>query len=245
MPKRKGRGLDRSRVSIVEAKRRLENARDKMNQDLTDEQYQITAESLRLSAEYLLSRAQTPKEKLEYTRDIMQLGKFYLWKKWQIARLDPQQSSDYMLGKALQAEEDQWKYRDMVLRKQRPIRNALDRLGITHPDDRRPNGFGLKFPEELAPDTRSRQKKEYDAAKRRTVVARIKLNKYAKLVQLKKRKYKADDSNVNKFEEWKNTDKAWKRAIKELQEAEEDEPRKKLAWLESKAPAAKRFNINK
>lgn len=238
MPKRKGRGLDRSRVSIVEAKRRLVKARDKMNQDLTDEQYQNTAESLRLSAEYLLSRAQTPKEKLEYTRDIMQLGKFYLWKKWQIARLDPQQSSDYMLGKALQAEEDQWKYRDMIL--QSPIRNALDRLGIIRPS--RPNGFGLNV--RIKPDTRSRQKKEYDAARKRTVIAQIKLEKYAKMLKTKEARYKANESR-NRFEEWKNTHKAWKRAKRELQEAEEDEPRKKLAWLESKAPAAKRFNINK
>lgn len=243
MPKRKGRGLDRSRVSIVQAKKTIERARDKMNQNLTDEQYQNTAESLRLSAEYLLSRAQTPKEKLEYTRDIMQLGKFYLWKKWQIARLDPQQSSDYMLGKALQAEEDQWKYRDMILRKQRPIRNVLDRLGVTHPDDRRPNGFGLNV--RIKPDTRSRQLKEYGAARKRTVIARIKLEKYTKMLEAKEARYKADDSNMNKFEEWNNTFQAFNRAKRELQEAEEDEPRKKLAWLESKAPAAKRFNINK
>lgn len=238
MPKRKGRGLDRSRVSIVEAKRRLENARDKMNQDLTDEQYQNTAESLRLSAEYLLSRAQTPEEKLEYTRDIMQLGKFYLWKKWQIARLDPQQSNDYMLGKALQAEEDQWKYRDMIL--QKPMRVALDQLGVIRP--RRPNGLGLSI--RIKPDTRPRQLKEYAAARKRTAMARIKLEKYTKMVEVKEKRYQDDDSSVNKFQEWKNTYNAWKRAQRELQEAEEDEPRKKLA-LESKGPAAKRFNINK
>jgi hypothetical protein len=205
-----------------------------MNQDLTDEQYQNTAESLRLAAEYLLSRARTPKEKLEYTRDIMQLGKFFLWKKWQIARLDPQQSSDYMLGKAMQAEEDQWKYRDMIL--QRPLRVALDQLGITRP--RRPSGLGLNI--RIKPDTRSRQLKEYEAAIKRTVIARIKLEKYTKMVEVQERNYKADDHNKDKYEQWKNTHSAWERAKRELQEAEEDEPRKKLA-LESKGPAAKRF----
>ena len=164
MPKRKGRGLDRSLVSIVEAKRRLTSARGKMNQDLTYEQYQDTAESLRLAAEYLLTRARTPKEKLEYTRDIFQLGKFYLWKKWQIARLDTQQSSDYMIGKAMQAEEDQWKYINIIRGQQKPIRDALDRLGIIRP--RRSNGLGLNV--RIKPDTRSRQLKEYAAAKKRT-----------------------------------------------------------------------------
>jgi hypothetical protein len=240
MPKRKGRGLDRSLVSIVEAKRRLTSARGKMNQDLTYEQYQDTAETLRLAAEYLLTRARTPKEKLEYTRDIFQLGKFYLWKKWQIARLDTQQSSDYMIGKAMQAEEDQWKYINIIRGQQKPIRDALDRLGIIRP--RRSNG--LKLSVRIKPDTRSRQLKEYAAAKKRTVIARIKLEKYAKLVKAKEARYKANESR-NRFEEWKNSHKAWKGATRELQEAEADEPRKKLAWLESKGPAAKRFNINK
>jgi len=240
MPKRKGRGLDRSRVSIVEAKRRLTSARGKMNQDLTDEQYQDTAETLRLAAEYLLTRTKNPKEKLEYTRDIMQLGKFYLWKKWTVGRMNLQQSSDYILGKALQAEEDQWTYRNIIRGQQKPIRDALDKLGIIRP--RRSNGLGLNV--RIKPDTRSRQLKEYAAAKKRTVIARIKLEKYAKLVKAKEARYKANESR-NRFEEWKNSHKAWKGATRELQEAEADEPRKKLAWLESKGPAAKRFNINK
>lgn len=243
MSKRKrGMGLDRSRVNIIRAKTTLEKARAKMNQDLTDEQYQNTAESLRLSAEYLLARARTPKEKLEYTRDIMQLGKFYLWKKWNIGRMNPHQSQDYILGKALQAEEDQWKYRDMILQEQRAVRDALDQLGVTHPDDRKSNGLGLSV--RIRPDNRSRQLKEYAAARKRTAMARIKLEKYAKMVKVKEKKYQADKSR-NRFEEWKNSHKAWKRAQRELQEAIEDEPRKKLAWLESKGPAAKRFNINK
>lgn len=238
MPKRKGRGLDRSLVSIVEAKRRLTSARGKMNQDLADDQYQDTAESLRLAAEYLLTRARTPKEKLEYTRDIFQLGQFFVWKKWTVGRMNLKQSSDYMIGKAMQAEEDQWKYINIIRGQQKPLRGALDRLGITHPDDKRPNG--LKLNVKIKPDTRSRQKKEYDDARKRTVIARIKLEKYAKLVKAKEAWYKANESR-NRFEEWKNSHKAWQRATRELQEAEADEPRKKLAWLESKGPTAKGF----
>jgi len=241
MSKRKrGRGLDRTLMRIVQAKRSLDKARADINLNLSDERYQNTAEAIRKAAEFLLRHADTPKKKLEYTRDIMQLGKFFVWKKWTIDTMDAQQSRDYMLGRAIQAEEDQWKYRDMILQQQKPLRDALDQLGIAHPDDRRPNGFGLSV--RIRPDTRSRQEKAYAAAKKRTAIAQIKLEKYTKAKEIRQKRYE-DAPNRNKFEEWKNTHKAWEKATKELQEATEDEIRKKLEWLESKsdAPAAKGF----
>ena len=234
--------MNRTLQRITQAKMSLDKARADINLDLSDERYQNTAEAIRKAAEFLLVHANTPQEKLEYTRDIIQLGKFFVWKGWNVGTLNPQQSRDYMMGKAMQAEEDQWKYINIIRKQQKPIRDALDQLGVTHPDDRRPNGFGLKFPEELTPDTRSRQKKEYDDAKKRTIVARIKIEKYAKSKQFRQRRYEAAPTR-NKLEEWKNTHKAWEKAKRELQEALEDEPRKKLAWLESKsdAPVAKGF----
>lgn len=241
MSKRKrGRGMNRTLQRITQAKMALDKARADINLDLSDERYQNTAEAIRKAAEFLLVHASTPQEKLEYTRDIIQLGKFFVWKGWNVGTLNPQQSRDYMIGKAMQAEEDQWKYINIIRKQQKPIRDALDQLGVTHPDDRRPNGFGLSV--RIRPDTRSMQLKAYAAAKKRTAMAEIKLKKYAKAKDILQKRYETAP-NRNKFEEWKNTHKAWEKAKRELQEALEDEPRKKLAWLESKsdAPAAKGF----
>jgi len=241
MSKRKrGRGMNRTLQRITQAKMSLDKARADINLDLSDERYQNTAEAIRKAAEFLLVHASTPQEKLEYTRDIIQLGKFFVWKGWNVGTLNPQQSRDYMIGKAMQAEEDQWKYINIIRKQQKPIRDALDQLGVTHPDDRRPNGFGLSV--RIRPDTRSMQLKAYAAAKKRTAMAEIKLKKYAKAKDILQKRYETAP-NRNKFEEWKNTHKAWEKAKRELQEALEDEPRKKLAWLESKsdAPAAKGF----
>ena len=232
--------MNRTLQRITQAKMSLDKARADINLDLSDERYQNTAEAIRKAAEFLLVHASTPQEKLEYTRDIIQLGKFFVWKGWNVGTLNPQQSRDYMIGKAMQAEEDQWKYINIIRKQQKPIRDALDQLGVTHPDDRRPNGFGLSV--RIRPDTRSMQLKAYAAAKKRTAMAEIKLKKYAKAKDILQKRYETAP-NRNKFEEWKNTHKAWEKAKRELQEALEDEPRKKLAWLESKsdAPAAKGF----
>ena len=99
--------MNRTLQRITQAKMSLDKARADINLDLSDERYQNTAEAIRKAAEFLLVHANTPQEKLEYTRDIIQLGKFFVWKGWNVGTLNPQQSRDYMMGKAMQAEEDQ------------------------------------------------------------------------------------------------------------------------------------------
>lgn len=239
MPKR-GRGLDKTLIRLPRIKRRLEFSLRKISGEFDGAEYQFLAETIRKDLDTLLEYAKTPEDKLRYTQYIFKLGQFYLWKPWKVGTLSDAKSREYVLGKAMQAEQDQYKYVDVVNNRARVAKNkrdVLDALGATKMfQPRKPSPLTVRIPKQ----TGSRELKEYKAARKRCTIAEIKVQKYLKLVQVKERSYRADDSNKNKYEQWKNSHSAWKKAVLELDSANRDLPVKKAAYERSKQPKAPR-----
>lgn len=239
MPKR-GRGLDKTLVRLPRIKRRLEFSLRKISGEFHDSEYRFLAENIRNDLDTLLQYAKTPEDKLRYTQHIFKLGQFYLWKPWKVGTLSVAQSREYILGKAMQAEQDQWKYQKVVQQRRRVAqnkRNALDVLGATTMfQERTPSSLTVRIPK----NTDSRELKEYKDARKRSAIAEIKVNKYLKLTKVKEKSYKADDNNKDKYEQWKNSYSAWKKAVAELDSANTDLPVKKAAYERSKQPKAPR-----
>lgn len=239
MPKR-GRGLDKTLVRLPRIKRRLEYSLNRLDSDFDPSEYAFLAETVRKDVDILLKYAKTPEEKLEYTRYIFKLGQLYLWKPWKIGTLSDAKGRDYILGKAMQAEQDQWKYQSVVRERSRVAENrqaALEALGATKMFQKpKPSGLSVRIPK----ITESRELREYKEARKRVIIAKGKLDKYLKAVQVKEKRYKADDSNRDKYEQWKNTYRAWRKAQAELHDATRDEAVKKKIYEESKQPRAPR-----
>lgn len=237
MPKR-GRGLDKTLIRLPRIKKRLAFSMRKISGEFEDAEYQFLAETIRKDVDTLLEYAKTPEEKLRYTQYIFKLGQFYLWKPWKVGTLSDAQSREYVLGKAMQAEQDQWNYRSVVQERRRVAENkreALDVLGATTMfQEPKPSDLKVRIPK----NADSRQLKEYKDARKRCAIAEIKVNKYLKLTKVKETSYRADDSNKNKYEQWKNSYKAWKKATAELESANRDLPLKKEAYESSKQPKA-------
>ena len=242
MPKR-GRGLDRTLMSLPRIKRRLAYSLKRLDGDFADSEYTFLAETVRNDTDTLLKYAKTPEEKLKYTQYIFKLGQLYLWRPWKIGTLPDAKGRDYILGKAMQAEEDQWKYQSIVRQRERVAQNkqdALDALGAASMfQERKPSGLTVRIPK----NTDSRELREYKDAKKRVIIAKGKLDKYLKMVEVKEKRYKADDRNKDKYEQWKNTYRAWKKAQAEFYAAERDVTIKKKAYQESKQPKAPRAKV--
>ena len=239
MPKR-GRGLDKTLIRLPRIKRRLEYSLKRLEEGYDDSEYTFLAETVRKDTDTLLKYATTPEEKLKYTQYIFKLGQLYLWRPWKIGTLPDAKGRDYILGKAMQAEEDQWKYQSIVRQRERVAQNkqdALNALGAASMfQKRKPSGLTVRIPE----NTESRELREYKDAKKRVIIAKGKLDKYRKMVEVKEKRYKADDHNRDKYEQWKNTYRAWKKAQAELHAATRDEAEKKKTYEESKQPRAPR-----
>ena len=238
MPKR-GRGLDRTLLSLPRIKRRLAYSLKRLDGEFQDSEYTFLAETVRKDVDTLLQYAKTPEEKLKYTQYIFKLGQLYLWKPWKVGTLSDAKGREYILGKAMQAEEDQWKYQS-VRERARVAGNkqaALEALGATSMfEQRKPSGLSVRIPQ----NTDSRELREYKDAKKRLIIARGKVDKYRKMVEVKEKRYKADNNNRDKYEQWKNTYRAWKRAQAELHDATRDIAEKKKAYDDSKQPKAPR-----
>lgn len=241
---KRGRGLDKTLLRLPRIKRRLEYSLRKIDGDFDDSEYNFLAENIRKDTDTLLQYAKTPEEKLKYTQYIFKLGQLYLWKPWKIGTLPDAKGRDYILGKAMQAEEDQWKYQSIV-RQRENINDVLDTLGAAKMfQKRKPTGLRVKIPE----NTDSRQLREYKDALKRVAIDQGKVEKYRKMVESKENRYKADNNNKDKYEQWKNTYSAWKRAQAELAAAQRELPVKKKAYEDSKqpkAPRARRFQKRK
>lgn len=239
MPKR-GRGLDKTLLRLPRIKRRLEYSLKRLDGDFDPAEYTFLAETIRKDVDTLLEYAQTPEEKLKYTQYIFKLGQLYLWKPWKVGTLPDDKGRDYILGKAMQAEEDQWKYQKIVRERRRVAENrqeALDALGAAKMfQKRKPSGLSVRIPK----NTESRELREYKDALKRAAIAKGKVDKYLKLVQVQEKRYKADDRNKDKYEQWKNAYSAWKKAQAELAAAQTDVPLKKKAYQDSKQPKAPR-----
>ena len=239
MPKR-GRGLDKTLLSLPRIKRRLAYSLRRLDGEFKDSEYTFLAETVRKDVDTLLQYATTPEEKLKYTQYIFKLGQLYLWKPWKVGTLPDDKGRDYILGKAMQAEEDQWKYQSVVRERARVAQNrqdALDALGATSMfEARKPSGLSVRIPK----NTESRELRDYKDAKKRLIIARGKLEKYRKMVEVKEKRYKADDHSRDKYEQWKNTYRAWKKAQAELHAATRDINEKKKAYDDSKQPKAPR-----
>ena len=143
----------------------------------------------------------------------------------------------------MQAEEDQWKYQNIVRERERVAQNkqeALEALGAASMfQERKPSALSVRIPK----NTESKELKEYKDAKKRVIIAQGKLDKYLKMVQVKEKRYKADDRNKDKYEQWKNTYRAWKKAQAEFHAATRDIVVKKKAYEESKQPRAPRAKV--
>ena len=238
--RKRGRGLDKTLISLPRIRRRLEYSLKRLDGDFDDSEYTFLAETVRKDTDTLLKYAKTPEEKLKYTQYIFKLGQLYLWRPWKIGTLPDAKGRDYILGKAMQAEEDQWKYQNIVRERNRVAQNkqdALDALGAASMfQERKPSGLTVRIPK----NTDSRELREYKDAKKRVIIAKGKLDKYRKMVEVKEKRYKADDHNRDKYEQWKNTYRAWKKAQAEFHAATRDVTEKKKAYEESKQPRAPR-----
>lgn len=238
--RKRGRGLDKTLISLPRIRRRLEYSLKRLDGDFDDSEYTFLAETVRKDTDTLLKYAKTPEEKLKYTQYIFKLGQLYLWRPWKIGTLPDAKGRDYILGKAMQAEEDQWKYQNIVRERERVAQNkqdALDALGAASMfQERKPSGLTVRIPK----NTDSRELREYKDAKKRVIIAKGKLDKYRKMVEVKEKRYKADDHNRDKYEQWKNTYRAWKKAQAEFHAATRDVTEKKKAYEESKQPRAPR-----
>lgn len=241
--RKRGRGLDKTLIRLPRIKKRLEYSLRRLDGDFDDSEYAFLAETVRKDTDTLLKYAKTPEEKLKYTKYIFKLGQLYLWRPWKIGTLPDAKGRDYILGKAMQAEEDQWKYQSIVRQRERVAQNkqeALEALGAASMfQKRKPSGLTVRIPE----NTESKELREYKDAKKRVIIAKGKVDKYLKMVEVKEKRYKADDRNKDKYEQWKNTYRAWKKAQAEFHAATRDIVVKKKAYEESKQPRAPRAKV--
>ena len=235
--KKRGRGLDKTLINLPRIKRRLEFSLRKIDRGFQDSQYRFIAENIRKDTDTMLKYAKTPEDKLKYIQYKFKLGQLYLWKPWQIGTLSEEKGRDYILRQAMQAEQDQWKYTAIVQRRsefEKAKENAADVLGLYMA--KKPTGLKVRIPK----NTDSRELKEYKAAIKREKIAKRKVQQYLKRVEVKEKMYKKDSRNKDKYEQWKNTYNAYRRAQKELADAERDLPLKKRAYERSKKPQAPR-----
>lgn len=171
--------------------KRLDCSISKIEGKLTDEEYASSAECIRNDVDTLIKYAKTPEEKLKYTRYIFKLGQMYLWKPWKVGTLTAAKSREYVLGRAMQAEQKQYKYLDVVKMRSRAL-------------ETRPSALRVRIPaRELNGD-----------AHRRCIIAERKVQKYLKLVKIKffkllKIRNMYRNKNIRAYEHWENTYEQW------------------------------------
>ena len=146
-PKRKrGRGLPPR--SLVSSKSRLERNLQKIEamppRIPPPPNYGIIMENIRQDTDMLLKYAQTTEDKLKYTQIIFNIGQMYLWHPWKVGTLTKEGARDYILGKAMQAENDQYEY-ILMIERDNSLKKTLDKLGATDLIYKKPNSLGLRI----------------------------------------------------------------------------------------------------
>ena len=129
-PKRKrGRGLPPR--SLVSSKSRLKHNLQKIEamppRIPPPPNYGMIMENIRQDTDMLLKYAQTTEDKLKYTQIIFNIGQMYLWHPWKVGTLTKEGASDYILGKAMQAENDQYEY-ILMIERDNSLKKTLDKL---------------------------------------------------------------------------------------------------------------------
>lgn len=198
-------------------------------------------ESVRSDAEFLMKYANLPEEKLKYIQYMFKIGQMYLWYPWQVKSFNQQEAMDYMMGKAMQAEQDQWKYTEIVDRQRRAkaqadskkklLKKTLDKLGATDLIFKKPSTSGLQI---RIPPPKPKPIREYEKLLKDIALTKRQIQKYLKITKAKERLYKADRDNKEKYMEWKNAYDYWKQYTRELQRHNEELPLKKKAYEDFK-----------
>jgi hypothetical protein len=247
MSKRKrGRGLPP--IPIDRAKSRLDANLKKIEaippRIPPPQEYGSIMENIRKDTDMLLKYAKTPEDKLKYTRIIFTTGQMYLWYPWSIGTLSKEEGRDYILGKSMQAENDQYTYLNILREKKekeendRRLKETLDILGATNVIFRKPKpGLRIRIPPKKPKPIR-----DYKNALDRKALAKNKIAKFLQLLRMRKRMFKANKSKENK-KEWKLAKERWLAAREEYIEAKKDLPIKQKAYEEFKkrGPLAKPF----
>ena len=240
--RKRGRGLPPRPIGSTKSrlKRNLQKIEAMPPRVPPPQEYGTIMENIRKDADMMLKYAQTPKEKLKYTQIIFKVGQMYLWYPWKVGTLSEEDARDYILGKALQAENDQYKYKSIVER-DNTLKKTLDKLGATDLIFKKPSSSGLKI---RLPRQKPKPYRDYADAIRRKAFTEKKLKKMINLHKLRKKIYNQNRTEANK-NELKLAATRGKRAKKEYSEAKKDLPIKKRAYEEFKArgqaPRAKQF----
>lgn len=249
-PKRKrGRGL--MPRSLVSTKPRLESNLQKIEvmppTIPPPEDYGTTMESIRKDATALFNYAKTPEDKLKYTQIIFKLGPMYLWYPWKVGTLTDDDGKEYILGKAMQAEQDQYTFIDELRKKREKekrdnwLKRTLDKLGATDLFFKKPHPAGLKI---RIPRQTPEPLRDYEEAQVRKFKSKRDLTKFSKLYSMSRQRYNADRTSENRGKR-KRARERWERAKVEYLEAKRDLPKKEkayLKWQQSlKVPRAKSF----
>ena len=243
--RKRGRGLPPRPIGSTKSrlKRNLQKIEAMPPRVPPPQEYGTTMENIRKDADMMLKYAQTPKEKLKYVQIIFKVGQMYLWYPWKVGTLSEDDARDYILGKAMQAENDQYKYISIVER-DNTLKKTLDKLGATDLIYKKPSSSGLKI---RLPRQKPKPYREYKRALDRKALAQNKLKKFINLHKMRKRMY-LSASQENKKEtkrEMKLARIRWERAREEYLDAKQDLPKKKKAYEEfrarGQAPMAKSF----
>lgn len=202
--------------------------------------YGNTMENIRKDADMLLRYADTPEDKLKYVQIIFRVGQMYLWYPWKVGNLPDDKGREHVLGKAMQAEQEQYKY-IRVVEKKTTLKQTLDKLGATDLIFKKTNQSGLRI---RLPRKKPKPYRDYKSALNRKALAKNKLRKFINLHKMRKKIFIANKTRENKRELTLARER-WARANKEYSEARSDLPIKKKAYEEfranKQAPIAKSF----
>ena len=171
----------------------------------------------------------------------------YLWYPWKVDTMSEDEGKEYILAKAMRAEQDQYTFID-VLRKKREeeeknnrLKRTLDKLGATDIFFKKPHPAGLKI---RIPRQKPKPVRDLEEARMRRYKADRDLLKFTELYSRRQQRYNAIRTAENKAER-KRARRRWKRAKEEYLDAERDLHRKEEAYEKwknrSKAPRAKSF----
>lgn len=185
------------------------------NSNFNFDEYTRISESIRNDVDTLLEYAQTPEEKFKLTQIVFKIGKFYMWIPWKIGTLSDEQGKEYILGKAMQAEEDQYKYANAIKERRRVVdrKQGIARLSAIQNKYIRTN----KQPKKKKP----KSYKDYKKASKTTALAKQKLLNLIKLHKKRTLVYKNNPTKENK-EQMELVGKQGKTAREEYLDAKQD-----------------------
>mgnify|MGYP001008653332 CR=1 FL=1 len=211
------------------------------------EDYGTTMENIRKDSNILFNYAKTPEDKLKYTQFIFKIGQMYLWYPWKVGALTDDKGREYILAKAMQAEQGQYTFIDALREKKEKekrdnrLKQTLDKLGATDLFLKKPHPAGLKI---RIPRKKPKPVRDLEEAQVRRFKTKMKLKKFITLYDNSRQRYDANRRPENR-EKRKLARERWERAKVEYLEAKRDLPKKEKAYREwrqnRKAPRAKAF----